>query len=43
MTWTPPPSEKGMTDKWFSNVGWDPKNDIFYISRMGKPAFKYVR
>ena len=45
-TWkvaAPPPSEKGMTDKWFSNVAWDPKGNIFYISRMGKPAFKYER
>lgn len=45
-TWkvaAPPPSEKGMTDKWFSNVGWDPKGNAFYISRMGKPAFKYER
>lgn len=45
-TWklaAPPPVEKGMTDKWFSNVAWDPKANIFYISRMGKPAFKYER
>src|SRR4029079_18476143 len=45
-TWkaaAPPPGEKGMTDKWFSNVAWDPQADIFYISRMGKPAFKYER
>jgi hypothetical protein len=45
-TWkvaAPPPAEKKMTDKWFSNVAWDPKADIFYISRMGQPAFKYVR
>ena len=45
-TWkvaAPPPSEKGMTDKWFSNVAWDAKANIFYISRMGKPAFKFER
>ena len=45
-TWkvaAPPPAEKGMTDKWFSNVGWDPKNNIFYISRMGKAAYKFER
>jgi hypothetical protein len=45
-TWkvaAPPPTEKGMTDKWFSNVAWDAKADIFYISRMGKPAFKFER
>ena len=39
----PPPSEKKLTDKWFSNVAWDPKANIFYISRMGLPAFKYER
>jgi hypothetical protein len=39
----PPPAEKGMTDKWFSNVGWDPKGDIFYISRMGKPHLNTER
>jgi len=45
-TWkvaAPPPEEKGMSDKWFSNVAWDSKANIFYISRMGKPAFKYER
>ena len=45
-TWkvaAPPPTEKGMTDKWFSNVAWDSKANIFYIPRMGKPAFKYER
>jgi hypothetical protein len=45
-TWkvaAPPPAEKGMTDKWFSNVAWDPNANIFYISRMGKPAFKFER
>lgn len=45
-TWkvaAPPPAEKKLTDKWFSNVAWDPKANIFYVSRMGFPAFKYVR
>ncbi len=45
-TWkvaAPPPAEKKLTDKWFSNVGWDPKGNVFYISRMGLPAFKYER
>lgn len=37
------PPEKGISDKWFSNAAWDPKADIFYISRMGKPAYKYER
>lgn len=45
-TWkvaAPPPAEKKLSDKWFSNVAWDPKANIFYISRMGLPAFKYER
>ncbi|MBI3855992.1 MAG: hypothetical protein HY293_09915 [Planctomycetes bacterium] len=45
-TWkvaAPPPAEKAMTDKWFSNAAWDPKANLFYISRMGKPAFRYER
>jgi photosystem II stability/assembly factor-like uncharacterized protein len=25
------------------NYAWDPKNDIFYASRMTKPTFKYQR
>ena len=28
---------------WFLNFGWDPIADIFYISRMGEPAYKYPR
>jgi hypothetical protein len=28
---------------WFLNVGWDPNADIFYISRMGEPAYKYEK
>jgi len=28
---------------WFLNVGWDPIANIFYISRMGEPAYKYQR
>ena len=28
---------------WFTNVGWDPANNIFYISHMGQPAFKLER
>jgi photosystem II stability/assembly factor-like uncharacterized protein len=26
---------------WFTNVGWDPVNNIFYASKMGKPAVKW--
>jgi photosystem II stability/assembly factor-like uncharacterized protein len=30
-------------DGWFTNFAWDPIHDIFYISRMGKPALKFER
>jgi hypothetical protein len=26
---------------WFTNVAWDPKNDILYSSRMGFPAYRW--
>ena len=45
-TWAvavPPVAEKGLHDKWFTHAAWDPKGDVFYISRMGKPAYKYQR
>ncbi|MGA2254006.1 MAG: hypothetical protein ABSG53_05035 [Thermoguttaceae bacterium] len=38
----PPGFDVGMPG-WFLNVGWDPIADIFYISRMGEPAYKYER
>jgi photosystem II stability/assembly factor-like uncharacterized protein len=25
---------------WYSNVAWDPVSDIFYVSKMGKPAYR---
>jgi len=28
---------------WFTNIGYDPKSDTFYISKMGLSAFKYER
>jgi photosystem II stability/assembly factor-like uncharacterized protein len=28
---------------WFINLGYDPKGDVFYVSRMGAHAFKYQR
>ncbi len=28
---------------WFSNCAWDPVHDIFYASRMGKPAYRWAR
>jgi photosystem II stability/assembly factor-like uncharacterized protein len=31
------------TPGWFQNLGYDPKGDVFYVSRMGAPAFKYQR
>jgi hypothetical protein len=38
----PPKFEVGMPG-WFLNAGWDPNANIFYISRMGEPAYKYQR
>jgi photosystem II stability/assembly factor-like uncharacterized protein len=26
---------------WYSNVAWDPIGDIFYVSKMGKPAYRF--
>jgi photosystem II stability/assembly factor-like uncharacterized protein len=28
---------------WFSNVGWDPKGDVFYASKMSKPTFRWEK
>ena len=28
---------------WFVNFAWDPQADVFYISRMGQPAFRRER
>lgn len=28
---------------WFLNVAWDPNADVFYASRMGRPAYKFER
>jgi photosystem II stability/assembly factor-like uncharacterized protein len=27
-------------DGWYSNVAWDPIANVFYVSRMGKPAYR---
>lgn len=35
----PSPSMPG----WFINVAWDPNADVFYASRMGRPAYKLER
>jgi hypothetical protein len=26
---------------WYSNVAWDPLHEIFYVSKMGKPMFRF--
>ncbi len=26
---------------WYSNVAWDPINDVYYVSKMGKPTYRY--
>jgi photosystem II stability/assembly factor-like uncharacterized protein len=26
---------------WYSNVAWDPVHDIFYVSKMGKPTYRF--
>lgn len=38
-----PPEYSVTIPGWFLNFGWDPRADIFYASRMGKPAYKYQR
>ena len=25
---------------WYSNVAWDPVNNIFYVSKMGQPTYR---
>ncbi len=48
-TWTPAaplPPVKEFDDRrpgWFLNVGWDPKGDVFYASRMGFATYKLQR
>jgi len=45
-TWkvaAPPPDVKDFNGPWFPNYAWDAKANIFYASRMGKPAFKFER
>lgn len=45
-TWTvaaPLPDVKDFNGPWFPNYAWDPKGNVFYASKMGKPALKYVR
>ncbi len=37
------PDVKDFNGPWFPNYAWDPKANIFYASRMGKPAYKLQR
>jgi hypothetical protein len=44
-TWTlvatlPPHSDIPKPGGWFTNVGWDPGNGIYYVSRMGFAAYR---
>jgi len=38
-----PPEYSVTIPGWFLNFGWDPHANIFYASRMGKPAYKYQK
>lgn len=40
---TLPPGADIPKPGWYSNVAWDPVNDTFYVSKMGKPAYRWVR
>jgi hypothetical protein len=43
-TWkTAAPLPPGIDGNYMCNFGWDPVRDIFYVSKMGKPTFKYER
>jgi len=47
-TWrhvTPLPKEltESLLPGWFLNLAFEPKHDVFYASRMGKPTYKYQR
>jgi hypothetical protein len=45
-TWNvvaPAPDVKDFNGPWYPNYAWDPNADIFYASRMGKPAYKFQR
>lgn len=36
------PDIKILKRGWYGNYAWDPINNIFYASNMGKPSYKYV-
>lgn len=38
-----PPGYEFSPTGWFVNFGWDPIHNVFYLSRMGKPAMKFER
>jgi hypothetical protein len=45
-TWSvvaPAPEAKDFNGPWFPNYAWDPKANIFYASRMGRPAYRFER
>ena len=48
-TWTHAaalPAMKGFDERmpgWYVNVAWDPKNDVFYASKMNNPTYKLER
>lgn len=40
ITTLPPKFDVPKPGGWFTNVAWDPKRNLFYISRMGQPTLK---
>ena len=45
-TWKPiagklPPGFDFPKHGWFTNIAWDPVRDLIYVSRMGKPTYKW--
>lgn len=45
-TWrivAPLPGEKDFNGPWYPNYAWDWQRDIFYASKMGKPAYRFRR
>lgn len=39
----PLPPDKEYKGDWFPNYAWDAKGNVFYASRMGRPAYKHER
>ncbi len=45
-TWSvaaPLPEVKDFNGPWYPNYAWDPKANVFYASKMGKPAYRFRR